>query len=203
MPMSHTISQWEVFDMKDVRRAFLVEAAAGPLSSGLAFLRHAQYRLRDDYVEKIRRALAVLGEDAVWARPNEASNSIGNLILHISGNMRQWIISGVGGAPDERVRSLEFEARESMSKTELLELLETTVEEAVAVLERVANEVRDSGDAPLQRVIQPQGYAQSVLDGVFHVVEHFSQHTGQILMLAKWQTGTGLELYNTKELEKK
>ena len=151
--------------MKDARRAFLVEAAAEPLESGLAFLRHAQFRMRDDYVEKIRRALAVLGEDAVWARPNEASNSIGNLMLHISGNMRQWIISGVGGAPDERVRSLEFEARGSMNKAELLEVLEQTVEEAVAVLERVADEVRESGDGPLQRMIQPQGYAQSVLDG--------------------------------------
>ncbi len=188
--------------MKDARRSFLLETPADPLPAGVAFVRHARFRLHDDYLEKIRRSLETLTEMQVWARLNDDSNSIGNLILHVAGNLRQWVICGVGGAADGRVRSLEFAARESMSGCQLLELLESTVEEADGVLARLTEEIEASqSDLALQRLISPQGYAQTVLDAVFHVVEHFSQHTGQILMLAKWQRGMEIALYDNRELE--
>ena len=190
--------------MKEPRRAYLLEVPSEPLPAGVAFLRHARFRMRDDYLQKIGRAIAGLSDAEIWARLNDESNSIGNLMLHIAGNMRQWLVSGVGGAPDARVRSEEFAARGTMNATELVNHLKATIDETDEVLARVMEELERSGtDAALQRAIAPQGYDQTVLDAVFHVVEHFSQHTGQILMLAKWQLGRGLSLYETKELEKK
>jgi uncharacterized damage-inducible protein DinB len=190
--------------MKEPRRAFLLEVPSEPLSAGIAFVRHARFRMRDDYLQKIGRAIGGLSDEEIWARLNEESNSIGNLILHVAGNMRQWLVSGVGGAQDARVRSAEFAARESISGSDLMTLLKDTLDETDGVLAGLIDVLETTGtDEALQRTIAPQGYDQTVLDAVFHVVEHFSQHTGQILMLAKWQMGRGLALYETKELEKK
>jgi len=190
--------------MKEPRRAFLLEVPGDPLPAGIAFVRHARFRMREDYLEKIDRAIAGLDEEQIWARLNESSNSIGNLMLHVAGNMRQWLVSGVGGAPDGRVRSEEFAARGSISASELIERLRSTIAETDEVLAAlIAQMEEEKTDAVLQRVISPQGYAQTVLDAVFHVVEHYSQHTGQILMLAKWQKMLALSLYDTNELERK
>ena len=100
--------------MKQARRAFLLEPSAEPTSTAQAFLRHARFRLSEDYAVKISGALAELTEDQIWWRPNEASNSIGNLILHLCGNIRQWMIAGVGGA--ER-RDLTYDPSSGSSTT--------------------------------------------------------------------------------------
>lgn len=187
--------------MKEPRRAFLLEVPAEPLPAGIAFVRHARFRLRDDYLVKIRRSVENLSDEQIWARLNDDSNSIGNLMLHVGGNLRQWIMSGIGGAPDARVRSAEFAARGSMSANELIVLLEDAVTEADGVLAGLVEQMKSTcSDATLQRTIAPQGYDQTVLDAVFHVVEHFSQHTGQIMMLAKWQTAKALSLYDNRDL---
>lgn len=190
--------------MKEPRRAYLLEVPSEPLPAGIAFVRHARFRMRDDYLQKIGRAIGGLSDEEIWSRLNEESNSIGNLLLHISGNMRQWLVSGVGGAPDARVRSEEFAARGTMSGADLINHLKDAIDDADRVLFGLIEEMERSGtDAVLQRTVAPQGYDQTVLDAVFHVVEHYSQHTGQILMLAKWLTGRELGLYETKELERK
>jgi len=90
---------------------FVLEPPAAPLPAGAAFLRHARFRLRGDYQVKITAAVTELTDEQIWWRPNDASNSVGNLILHLCGNARQWIVSGVGGAPDTRDRASEFAAR--------------------------------------------------------------------------------------------
>lgn len=186
--------------MKEPRRAFLLEVPAEPLPAGIAFVRHARFRLRDDYLVKIRRSVEKLSDEQIWTRLNDDSNSIGNLMLHLGGNLRQWIVSGVGGAADARVRSAEFAARGSMSGSELIGLLDATVTEADGVLAGLIEQMTAThSDAALQRTIAPQGYDQTVLDAVFHVVEHFSQHTGQVMMLAKWQTGKALSLYDNRD----
>ena len=187
--------------MKNQRRSFLLEPPEQSLTASLAFLRHARFRLREDYLVKISAAINVLTDEQIWWRPNEESNSAGNLILHLAGNVRQWIIAGVGGAPNTRDRASEFAERRHIRKDELLDLLRATLDEVDAVLAALETEIAAAhSDAPLQRECVPQGFAQTVLDAVFHVVEHFSYHTGQIVFLAKCHAGESLRLYDDRQL---
>jgi len=105
--------------MKNQRRSFLLEPPEQVLSAALAFLRHTRFRLREDYLVKIAAALSELTDEQVWWRPNDASNSAGNLILHLSGNVHQWIIAGVGGQPNLRDRASEFAERRHWMKLTL------------------------------------------------------------------------------------
>ncbi|MGE0132260.1 MAG: DinB family protein [Blastocatellales bacterium] len=186
--------------MTNTRKAFMLEPPERPMPSALLFLRHARFRLLEDYFVKISAALDALNDEQVWRRPNESSNSIGNLLLHLSGNVRQWIISGVGGAEDLRDRASEFAARGSVSKGELIGLLKATLDEADAVLAGIEGEYAARTDTPLQRVCKPQAYDVTVLDAVFHVVEHFSYHTGQIIFAAKWLAGGQVSFYDDRRL---
>src|SRR5215217_6032424 len=92
-----------------------------------AFISRASEFLLGDYLPKIERCLEKLTDEQIWWRANEESNSIGNLILHLCGNARQWIVSGVGSEPDFRNRDSEFEQRELIAREELLELLRSTL----------------------------------------------------------------------------
>src|SRR5499426_4291578 len=123
--------------MTDKRKAFTLNPPAAALPASLMFLRHARFRLLEDYFFKIGSAVDALDDEQVWRRPNESSNGVGNLLLHISGNVRQWIVSGVGGAKDMRDRASEFAARGSVTKTELMELVKATLDEADAVLAKI------------------------------------------------------------------
>ena len=146
---------------------------------------------------KIKHCLGQLSAEQVWWRSHPSLNSIGNLILHLCGNARQWIVAGVGGAPDTRDRASEFAQRDPIGREALLTRLAETLDEVdgrLAELERAL--VAGGSDAPLQRVCMPQGFVQTVLDAVFHVVEHFSYHTGQIVLLAKWHVGARIRLYD-------
>jgi uncharacterized damage-inducible protein DinB len=137
---------------------------------------------------RIRECLDRLSDEQVWARGSDAENAAGNLLLHLSGNVRQWILSGIGGKPDVRVRDREFSARGGIGKDELWERLEATVEDAAAVIAAL--------DATrLTARIRVQNYETSVLEAVYHVVEHFAQHTGQIVLLTKAATGQDLGFY--------
>jgi uncharacterized damage-inducible protein DinB len=152
------------------------------------FISEARRHLMQEYLPWLRACLTKLNDEDIWWRPNEKGNSIGNLILHLSGNLRQWIIHGVGGAADERNRPAEFAARESFSKTELLEKLESTLAEVDAVL----------ANLPVEKLTEPrviQGFDVTVLRAIFHVVEHFSYHTGQIIYITKMRTGEDLKFW--------
>jgi uncharacterized damage-inducible protein DinB len=187
--------------MTDKRKAFLIEPPAAPLPASLMFLRHARFRLLEDYFVKIAAAVDSLDDEQVWRRPNESSNGVGNLLLHMSGNIRQWIVSGVGGAEDRRDRASEFTARGSVSKAELMGLVKTTLDEADAVLAEIEGEcAAANSDAPLQRVCTAQSYEVTVFDAVFHVVEHFSYHTGQIIFAAKWLAEGRVRFYDDRRL---
>lgn len=157
----------------------------------LAFLKEARSLLSADYLPKIERCLEQLSDEDVWRRPaGEASNSIGNLLLHLAGNARQWMVSGVGGAPDARVRQAEFDAREGRTREELLSELRATLADVDAVLARLA----PSELLSARRIQGREGVP--VLEAVFHVVEHFSMHTGQIILLTKMLAGTDLAFYD-------
>jgi uncharacterized damage-inducible protein DinB len=142
------------------------------------FLERSRHYLAFEYPTKIRRCLDVLPRDAVWRRDDDQSNSIGNLLLHLAGNVRQWIISGVGGAPDERYRSGEFAALDGAEADALFTALRGTLDEADAVIASL------TPDRLLERRAI-QGRHVFVFDAVYHVVEHFSLHTGQIILLTK------------------
>ena len=152
------------------------------------FLAESSDLLGDGHAPKIRRAVESLPPEDVWWRPNESSNAIGNLLLHLAGNLRQWIVSGVGGADDVRRRDDEFEADGMAGAMDLLERLEGVVAEAVGVLRRL-----DPGR--LGDTVTIQGRETTVLAAIYHAVEHFSMHTGQILWIAKSRTGEDLGLY--------
>jgi len=148
------------------------------------FLAEAQITFRR-YLPRIVRCLYQLSQDDIWWRPNAASNSAGNLVLHLSGNIRQWIISGLGGAPDVRIRDEEFSERGPLSRRALVRRLEKTVQEALRVLRRLPLDA-------LRREHTIQGFRVSGLAAVFHVAEHFSYHAAQIIHLTKWRRGRDL-----------
>jgi uncharacterized damage-inducible protein DinB len=152
------------------------------------FISEARRHLVQEYLPWLRACLARLSEKDIWWRPNEKSNGVGNLILHLCGNIRQWVIHGVGGATDMRNRPAEFAARESLSKAELLQKLESTLAEVDAVL----------ADLPAEQLTEPrviQGFNITTLGAIFHVVEHFSYHTGQIIYITKMRTGEDLKFW--------
>ncbi|MDH3592329.1 MAG: DUF1572 domain-containing protein, partial [Planctomycetota bacterium] len=125
-----------------------------------------------------------LDPDDLWWRPHELANSVGNLLLHLEGNIRQWILCGLGGEPDTRARSAEFRARDSRTAPELLDALGATIEAAADI---VAALDPDSLGDPYEM----QGIPGTVLGAIYHVVEHLSWHTGQIVWIAKERGGAG------------
>ena len=152
------------------------------------FIAKARSLLGGEYLPKIERCLEHLGDEEVWWRANAESNSIGNLLLHLSGNARQWIVCGVGREVDRRERQQEFDERATVPRHELLARLRQTLAEVDVVLARL-----DPGRILERRQIQ--GCDVSVLEAVFHVVEHFSMHTGQIILLTKMLKGVDMNFY--------
>ncbi|MCA1601313.1 MAG: DUF1572 domain-containing protein [Acidobacteria bacterium] len=155
----------------------------------LAFIQDARRLLNEEYLPKIERCVENLTDEQLWWRPNPESNSIGNLLLHISGNARQWIVCGLGGATDERKRQTEFDERKIIARDELLKLLKTTVAEVDDVL---------AGFAPARLLDKYpiQGTQATALVAIFHVTEHFSMHAGQIILLTKLLTKKDLMFYD-------
>ncbi|MEO8661907.1 MAG: DinB family protein [Bryobacteraceae bacterium] len=137
---------------------------------------------------RIADCLGRLTDEQIWARGSENENAVGNLVLHLSGNVRQWMVSGVGGRPDTRMRDREFAARDGMGRTDLLERLRGTLELAVPVIEGLSTE-------RLQQSIHVQNYDVTVLEAIYHVVEHFAMHTGQIVFATKLMTQEDLGFY--------
>jgi len=154
-----------------------------------AFVERSRLFLLNDYLPKIELCLNDLADEQIWWRPNDQTNSIGNLVLHVCGNIRQWIVSGVGNHKDERIREAEFAQRDVIPKSGLLEHLRTTLSDVDKVLSNL-----DSGILLERRNIQ--GRDVSVLQAIFHVTEHFSMHTGQIIMLTKIVTARDLGFYD-------
>lgn len=156
---------------------------------GRAFIEQARFHLTEDFMPKIRKCVDLLDEEDIWWRSHENNNSVANLTLHLSGNVTQWIVSGLGCAPDFRERSKEFSERSPISKQKLLLKLEAAVSEADQVLS-----VFPVDQLRVERVIQ--GYQTTGLKAVFQVVEHFSYHTGQIVYITKLRKGIDLKFYD-------
>lgn len=142
-----------------------------------------------DAMRQIKRCLTILNEEQVWTRPNDVSNAIGNLVLHLNGNVSQWVLSGLAGEPDHRDRPTEFAQREPLPVPDIMSQLMSTVERACSVIDHLDQE------RLCQNVII-QGYETTVLGAVYHVVEHFSLHTGQIVYATKLFINEELSLYD-------
>jgi uncharacterized damage-inducible protein DinB len=139
-------------------------------------------------MDRVKRCVHEIGENEVWIRPNESSNSVGNLLLHLSGNIGQYILSGLGGDSDTRNREAEFSAGGGMGKHALLARLEDTVSDAVKIIGKLDEE-------QLLRVRSVQGFTLSGAGIVIHVTEHFSYHTGQIAFWTKGLKNKDLGFY--------
>lgn len=157
-----------------------------------AFLERSRYYLAEEYPQKIRLAIEKLDEQDVWKRANAESNSIGNLLAHLAGNIRQWIVCGVGEQPDSRNRAAEFAAREGPGKDELLARLQRSIDDADSVLAELSQD-------DLPRRVTIQGRETTLMAAIYHVVEHFSMHTGQIILLSKAALPGAFKFYDSTE----
>ena len=152
------------------------------------FIEKARSLLTAYYQPKIERCLDELTDEQMWLRPNDVSNSIGNLILHLCGNARQYIVSGIGQTKDTRTRQAEFEARDRIKKDKLRSKLIRTLEEVDKVLDGLA-------ESQLSEHRRIQGRDVTVLEALFDAIEHFSMHTGQIIMLTKMLANKDMQFY--------
>jgi uncharacterized damage-inducible protein DinB len=157
------------------------------------FLDFSRQKLLTQFWPRLKACVEPLSEKQIWWKPNDTSNSIGNLILHLNGNVRQWLVVSFNREQDERDRPAEFAAESGLTATQLLERLSATLTDAAAVLARLT-------EADLTAGYDIQGYHVTGLEAVYQVVEHFGLHYGQIAYIAKSLSGRDLGFY--RELSK-
>lgn len=145
---------------------------------------------------RIETCLCQLSEAEIWQRPNPASNSIGNLIVHLCGNVEQYILASLAGEPDTRTRDAEFGARGGLNHEELLRRITDTVERACAVIAR-------QDEASLMQKRHVQAFHKTGVGVVMHVVEHFTYHVGQIAFWTKALKNQDLGFYADLDLNQK
>ncbi len=157
----------------------------------------AQIMLRmQENLPRIQKCLDLLSQEQVWQKPNESSNSIANLILHLCGNITQYIHSSLGHQPDHRTRYEEFSTTSGLIKKELYSKIETTINVASEIIKACSNE-------ELQRRRNVQGFTLTGIGCAIHVCEHLSYHVGQIALLTKLMTNKDLGFYDGLDLNTK
>jgi hypothetical protein len=145
---------------------------------------------------RIEKCLAEVTEDEVWLKPGPQAVSIGHLILHLNGNVTQYILSGLAGAPDRRVRDLEFTTEEKRSRAELFKMITATVHAACEVIKK-------TGKEDLLAARKVQGFDYTGTGIIVHVVEHFSYHVGQISFRVKTMKEIDLGYYAGLDLNER
>ena len=163
------------------------------ISCATEFLKFSRSKLLEQYWPRLRACVESLTDDQVWWRPNEASNSVGNLLLHLNGNVTQWLVTAFTHSEDHRNRTAEFAERQHIPKSQLLDRLGHTMQSADSALSRLT-------ESDLLATYQIQGYTVTGLHAVYQVVEHFGLHYGQIVYVTKMLCGQDLGFY--KELSK-
>jgi hypothetical protein len=150
-----------------------------------AYLAASRHRL-SEAVKRIKHCLGQLNDEQIWWRPHDSMNSIANLILHLCGNVRQWIIAGVGSAADVRNRPGEFAERSRITKAELIRQLDEIAQHTDAVLARLSE----------RELLQPrriQGFEETALSAIFDSLTHFQGHTQEIVFLTRLQLGNAYQ----------
>ena len=174
----------ELSELGSMKRSFTAE-----------FIDQSVHRLQEN-TPKIQKCLHELTEQEVWQRPNPSSNSMGNIVIHLCGNITQYILSSLGHTKDIRERDKEFLAEGGYTRAELLEKLNTTVTNAVAV-------IRNLKDEEMLNVRSIQGHDLSAIGIILHVVEHYSYHTGQVIFWTKLIKDKDLGFYSKVDLNRK
>lgn len=135
--------------------------------------------LIDENFPRVIKCLEMLSEEEIWYRPNSKSNSVGNLVLHLNGNLKQWILDYIGEKPFERNRQLEFDAEKTHSKTELILMMTNLSQELLPCIQSVTSD-------KLLEILPIQNQQETCISVLIHITEHFSFHTGQIAYITKW-----------------
>lgn len=151
-------------------------------------------RVIEESIPRIKKSLSEISEAEVWFRPNENSNAIGNLVLHLCGNARQWVLAGMDAQPDHRQRQTEFDARGGISKADLTDLMDKLQVDLEEFLPRITVE-------NLFIVRRVQVFEETGVSILVHVIEHFSYHTGQIAYAVKFLKNKDLDFYGDMNLE--
>lgn len=151
-------------------------------------------RVYVESIPRIEKVCSILSHEQIWHRENENSNSIGHLVLHLCGNVTQWIGSGIGQFPDNRNRSHEFASTDFLSKEELLLKLNSLK----PITDQALSSLKEDS---LDEIRNIQGFNESILGIIIHVIEHFSYHTGQIAMIAKFLENKDLGFYEGLDLD--
>jgi hypothetical protein len=157
------------------------------------FLDFSRHKLGKQYWPRLRTCVESLTDEQIWWRPNPSSNSIGNLVLHLNGNMRQWLVGSFQREEDHRNRPAEFAEQGPLPGRELIEKLGATVNAGLDVLARLT-------EADLLASYEIQGYHVTGLAAVYQVIEHFGLHYGQIAYVTKMLRDQDLGFY--KDLNK-
>ena len=153
---------------------------------GKAYIDWCRFRLMKQYWPRVESCMSELTDEEVWWRQHETNNSVGNLILHLTGNLRQFILSGVGGAKDLRKKDEEFSERQRISKEELIQGLKEALFAADETLSRL-----DAGRLLETTIVQDR--ERRIFEIIAVVVEHFALHCGQIIYITKLKTGKDLK----------
>jgi|TARA_B110000091_G_C13792055_1_gene466132 uncharacterized damage-inducible protein DinB len=148
----------------------------------------------EENLERIKTCLDQLNENQIWHRSNSHTNSIANLILHLNGNITQYILSSLGKEPDERQRAVEFSIEKGTNKEELILLISKCISKANQV-------IRETKEQRLLKEEIVQGFRMTGLSNLVHVCEHLSYHTGQISLLTKIITNQDLRFYDNLDLD--
>jgi Protein of unknown function (DUF1572) len=179
-------------DRHEEEAHFPMTTEAGSKTAAL-FLEFSRQKLLEQHWPRLRSCVESLTDEQAWWRPNDSSNSVGNLILHLNGNVRQWLIASFNRMEDKRDRPVEFNEQQKIPISALLDRLGATMQEASDVLSRIT-------ETDLLARFEIQGYNVTGLDAVYQVVEHFGLHYGQIVYITKMLRGEDLGFY--KDLNK-
>lgn len=159
-------------------------------------IKHYSIHYLEERFGMIEASLRMFPQDQLWVKPNPASNSMGNLVLHLCGNIRQYVISGLGGEADTRERDLEFTAKPDATLDAILGTLRETLDKSIEVIVRT-----EEHELLIMRTVQ--GYEMNGVGILTHVVEHLSYHTGQIAFYTKLRLNEDLGFYRDRNLNTK
>lgn len=153
-------------------------------------------RLFGESIPRIKKCLAQLSEEEIWWRPNAETVSAGNLVLHLCGNVRQWVLSGLAQQPDHRERHAEFDEKGPIPIETLIAKLDQLEKDVTVALDQLTPE-------DLTQTYNVQGFKETGMAILIHVTEHFSYHTGQITWIVKASKAVDMKYYDGLDLDQK
>lgn len=151
-------------------------------------------RIFKESIPRIIKCLNLIDSEQLWKTPNDQITSIGCSIQHVVGNARQWVLSGVLGEKESRIRSKEFVQNKELNQSDLIRVLDKLEKDLSLGLEKITEE-------RIKRKVEIQGFSVTGFSALIHVIEHFSYHTGQITLLAKMYSGENTDYYGEFDLE--